>query len=60
MGEHEDAENLRRSRAMVEGARPVRYWLQRPTLEQLALRVAQLDQRVAEVERLLADELGDR
>ena len=60
MGEHEDAENLRRSRAMVEGARPVRSWLHRPTLEQLAMRVAQLDRRVVEVERRLADELGDR
>ena len=39
---------------MVEGVVPVRYWRQRPTLEQLAARVEQLDQRVAEVERRLA------
>ena len=54
MGEREYAENVRRSRAMVEGVVPVRYWRQRPTLEQLAARVEQLDQRVAEVERRLA------
>lgn len=39
---------------MVEGVRPVRYWRQRPSLDQLADRVAELERRVAEVERRLS------
>lgn len=53
MGAREDAENERRSRAMVDGVKPVRYWRQRPTLDQLAERVAQLEERVVELERRL-------
>lgn len=51
MGEREDAENERRSRAMVDGVRTVRYWRQRPTLDELAERVDQLEERVSGVER---------
>jgi polyhydroxyalkanoate synthesis regulator phasin len=53
MGEREDVENERRSRAMVEGVKPVRYWRQRSSLDQLAYRVAHLEERVAELERRL-------
>ncbi len=55
MGEREDAENERRSLAMVDGVKPVRYWRRRPTLEQLAERVERLEQRVDEVERRRSD-----
>lgn len=51
MGAQEDAENERRSQAMVDGVRTVRYWQQRPTLEELAEQIAQLEERVADVER---------
>lgn len=36
---------------MVEEVKPVWYWRQRPSLEQLAGRVERLEQRVAELER---------
>ncbi len=52
MGEREDQEKLRRSEAMVDGVRPVRYWRQqRPTTEQLTERVERLEERVNELER---------
>ena len=54
MGEREDAENERRSRAMVDGVKPVRYWRQRPSLDQLADRMAHLEERVVELERRLS------
>lgn len=50
VGEREEAENVRRSRAMVDAQRSVPYW-RRPTLEQLAERVERLEQRVVELER---------
>lgn len=51
MGEREDAENERRSKGMVDAVKPVRYWRQRPTVDQLAALVEQLEQRVTELER---------
>lgn len=49
MGEREEAENERRSRAMVDAQRLVPYW-RRPTLEQLVERVERLEQRVTDLE----------
>ena len=51
MGEREDAEIERRSRAMVDAQRPVPYWTRRPTVESLAARIDELERRVTELER---------
>ena len=59
MREREDQENLRRSRAMVDAVRPVRYWRERPTVDHLAERVELLEQRTADLRRQLA-EVGQR
>ena len=54
MGTPEGDENERRSRAMVDAQKPVRYWRQRSTLEQLAERVGRLEEQVAQLEHRLA------
>lgn len=51
MGEREDAEIKRRSQAMVDAQKPVRYWQRGPTVASLAERVERLEARLAELER---------
>jgi hypothetical protein len=51
MGERGDAENERRSRAIVDRGEAGPVLAARPTLDQLAERVAQLEDRVAELDR---------
>lgn len=53
MEEREQHENERRSQAMVDAQKPVRYWLRGPTLASLAAKVEELEARVAELESRL-------
>ena len=53
MGAHEDAEIERRSRAMVEAQRPVRYWQRATSAAAVAARVHDLERRLAAVEHRL-------
>jgi hypothetical protein len=39
---------------MVKGVKPIRYWRQRATLDQLADRMAHLEERLVERERRLS------
>ena len=53
MGPREEAENERRSRAMVDAQKPVRYWQRKPITVPLVDRLDALERQVAEpAERL--------